>query len=438
MIAPNARHLPLLALALAACEPSGTPQGPNDASASPNASILPAPLATEAPDLDGGATLDDAGPKAVAADSSARAPISDAGAAPESMRPATPLPVEAVPFQNNAAGVSLDAAFRWRDVPQPPRAPEVSADGLREALKVTALSLKIDLTDAGRMRAELLGRAFPLPAHSEIRARVDHYGSIVVWPNATEYRVVPPGALRSLIGERRVDVTPLSGGSARAQGEGRRLGVVVRRVELGSSVATVKMEIGKVPEAGEGGLVLCRALVEMGGVDPKTSVCQAGEIPLSAAYAWTEGGGISFEVTAMQKRADLAANTMLVPPPGMRLAPAGLPVIPQGIFLSREELLAFRLSPLPLPPVRDPTVPGEGFVAANHADRLMYLLLDGVPVVAVPPHSERYVIGPQKGRYHAQWRTFLGEKILPPKTTEMPARIVHGSPPDAGAPDAGG
>ncbi len=66
----------------------------------------------------------------------------------------------------------------------------------------------------------------------------------------------------------------------------------------------------------------------------------------------------------------------------------------------------------------------------------MYLLLDGVPVVAVPANSERYVIGPQRGRYSVQWRTFLGERIAPPQTVEMPARLSYGGA-DAGAPDGG-
>ncbi len=68
---------------------------------------------------------------------------------------------------------------------------------------------------------------------------------------------------------------------------------------------------------------------------------------------------------------------------------------------------------------------------------LAYMLVDGVPVVAVPPASERYVIGPPRGRYVVQWRTFLGEKIEPPRTVEFPARLVHGTSPDAGAPDGG-
>jgi hypothetical protein len=416
------------------CENSGAPPGPGDASASPNASIMPAPLATEPPEVvDGGAR------GGIPADNVGRLMLPDAAAPPppDSMLPATPLPPEGVPFQKDAAGVSLDAVFRWRDVPPPPRTPEVSGDGLREAAKITAFTLKADLAEAGRLRVELTGRAFPLPSHTELRARTDHYGNLMLWPSAGEYRVIPPGALRTLLGERRVDVTALSAGTVRAQGEGRRLGYVVRKVELTSSVATVKLELGKIAEAGEGGLLLCRVIVELGGVDPKTPLCQAGEVPLAASYAWQEGGGIGFEVTALQKRTDLPAAGLLAPAPGVHLAAAGLPTVPQGIFLTREELLAFRTAPLTLPPVRDPAVPGEGFLAVNQADRLMYLLLDGVPVVAVPPHAERYVIGPPRGRYLAQWRTFLGEKVLPPQPIEMPARIVHGNVGDAGAPDGG-
>jgi hypothetical protein len=50
--------------------------------------------------------------------------------------------------------------------------------------------------------------------------------------------------------------------------------------------------------------------------------------------------------------------------------------------------------------------------------------------------SERYVIGPPRGRYTAQWRTFLGEGVEPPSAVELPARLVHGGA-DAGAPDGG-
>jgi len=426
------------------CDPSSTTTpGASDAGASPNASILPAPLATEAPELpDAGSSTNaktiDAGSQGIPADSAGHLIFPDAGAAvPEAYR-ADPLAPEA-PTTREVPGLTLDAVFRWRDVPGPPKSPEVSADGIREAQKLTALTWKIDLAEPGRMRIEFTSRALPLPAHAEIRARSDRYGNLVLWPMATQYRVIQPGALRTVVGERRVDVTPLAVGTIKAQGDGWRLGLATRKIELGSSLGKLKLELGKAPEVGEGGMLLCRALVELDGIDPKTPACQAGEVPLSAIYTWQAGGGVTFEVTTLTKRTDVALNEMLTPPPGAAFAATGLPAVPNGIFLSKDELTAFRSVGAPAPPSTDAGAPGEGFVAVNHSDTLFYVLLDGVPVVAVPPASERYVIGPLRGRYTAQWRTFLGEKVAPPQTVEMPARLLQGTPiaADAGAPDGG-
>jgi hypothetical protein len=390
-------------------------------------------LATEQPDLfDSGPQADD-GSRGAPSESPSRPQ-------PDFLRPATALAPE-WPSQKDAAGVTLDAAFRWRDVPTPPRAPEISPDAHRDALKLTALSLKIDLSEAGRMRAELTGAAFLLPAHTELRARADHFGSLLVWPGASGYRVVPPGALRPLLGERRLDTMPLTVvpvGSARPQGEGRRLGFVVRKLEVTSSIATLRFEVGRIPESGEGGPLLCRALVELGGIDPRTPLCQPGEVPLAAAYAWQEGGGISFEVSSVTKRADLPASALLVPPAGSALVPSGLPAVPNGIFLSRETLAALRTAPIAIPALRDPQVPGEGFVAVNHSDRLMVLGLDGIPTLWVPPLGEQYVVGPLRGRYLVQWRTFLGEKTSAPQLSEVPSRLAYGAVVDGGAPDGGG
>ncbi len=430
---------------VAGCDPPSTTATTSDAGASPNASILPAPLATEAPevlDAGGPATKLDAGPQGIPADSAGRLVLPDAGApVPEALR-ADPIAPES-PTSREVSGLSLDAVFHWKDVPAPPKSPEVSADGIREAQKLTALTWKIDLADAGRMRIEFTSRALPLPAHAEIRARSDRYGNLVLWPMATEYRVIQPGALRTVVGERRVDVTPLATGTVRAQGEGRRLGLVTRKVELGSSLGTLRLELGKAPEVGEGGPLLCRVLVEMDGIDPKSPVCQPGEVPLSAIYTWSSadpsklGNGVTFEVTALTKRTDVALNGMLTPPPGAAFAATGLPAVPNGIFLSKDELAAFRTGPLTLPPSIDSTVPGEGFVAVNHSDTLYYLLLDGVAVVAVPPGSDRYVIGPVRGHYVAQWRTFLGEKVHPIQLIDMPVRLTQSGAADAGAPDGG-
>lgn len=441
------RALPLIcALALAACErPASPPGGASDAGTSPNASILPAPLASEPPDLpvpDAGAPLDagapsDAGARGgLALDERGRPIVPDAGPPPPiPLEPDAALPAEA-PSTRDLSGVTLEATWRWRDVPPPPRAPEVSAEGIKAAQRLTALAWSMDVADNGRLRIRFTSRALPLPGGSEIRARADRYGAIVLWPNNTEYRVIAPGALRTTLGERRVDVTPLASGTVRPDGEGRRLGVPVRRVEIAGGLGELRLELGKVPEAGEGGAVLCRALVEIAGVDPRTPECQTGEVPLHANWSWHAAGGVILEVTSIAKRTDLASSEMLVPPPGARWNPTGLPAAPGGVFLTRDELAAFRSTPLQLPPPTAAGVPGEGFLAVNQTDTLQYLLVDGVPVVAVPALSERYVIGPDRGRYAVQWRTFLGESIGVISTVEMPARISIGER-DAGAPDGG-
>ena len=422
-----------LALLLAGC---GDPPAFFDAGV--DASI-PSPLATEPPEplpVDAG-TPSDGDVVGIPADSSGRLILPDGGAPPP-----VPLATDAAlavesPGSKDLAGVALESVFRWRDVPAAPKAPEVSAEGLKEAAKVTTLALRVSVTDGGRMRMEITSRALPLPGGTELRARSDRWGHLLLWPNSTEYRVIPAGALRTLLGERRVDVTPLVPGQAKPAGDGKRLGVTVRKVDVVAPLGTLRLELGKVAEAGEGGPLLCRAFVEMIGVDPKSPACQAGEVALFASWAWQEGGGIAWEATALQRRADFLAADFVVPPAGPRYAPSGLPIAPGGILLSRDEIAALRTGPIAQPGPADPTAPGEGFVAVNQTDMLLYVLLDGVPVALVPPLGDRYVIGTTRGRYLVQWRTFLGEKVMPPSLVEMPARFTIGVPSDAGAPDAG-
>jgi hypothetical protein len=430
-------------LFLAACEAPAkpTPSG-RDAGASPNASILPSPLTAEDPPELPDASIPPDGPYGIQADSLGRLIIPEAGAPqPEVLRGDLPMTAES-PAIKDLSGVTLEAAFRLRDVAVAPKAPEVAQDGIKTAAGLTAPKWKIDLSDTGRMRIVFVSRAMPLPMNSELRARSDRYGHVVLWPNSTDYRVVPTGAIRTVLGERRVDVTPLSTGTVKSLGEGKRLGLSTRKVEVTSPLGSVKLELGKTNDVGEGGALLCRTLVEIVGVDPRSPVCVAGEVPLMAAYTWQEGGGIDFEVSSLSKRTDLPTNELLVPPPGAMYQATGLPQSPAGIFLTRDEIAAFRSAPLQLPPLEDPNAPGEGFVALNQTDTLAYFYLDGVPVVAVPPSEQRYVIGTARGRYVTQWRTFLGDRIGPAKTVELPARLTFGEPKevkdrDAGAPDGG-
>jgi hypothetical protein len=144
---------------------------------------------------------------------------------------------------------------------------------------------------------------------------------------------------------------------------------------------------------------------------------------------------VDFEVTSLTKRTDFSPGQVLVPPPGAELQPTGLPEAPLGVFLTDLELAQMRTKDLDIKST-DAAAPGEGVAAFNQRPTLTYLVIDGVPIASVPPRSSRYVVGLRKGRYNAQWRTFLGDFIGPVETLEIPgvARVGTPEPADAGVP----
>ncbi|HEY0465469.1 MAG TPA: hypothetical protein VGC79_14740, partial [Polyangiaceae bacterium] len=170
---------------------------------SPNASILPAPLASEVP---GGAKANgednehhDAGHPAL--DAGADAPPPE----PRALREDQALSRE-TPHENS--GFSLGARLRWLDAAAGPRVPEQNPEGVQRARDAGGFDLVVDLA-GGRMRFAFASRAFTLPAGTELHARDDLYGHTLLWPNRTTYTVLPPGTLRSVLSQQRADVVPL-------------------------------------------------------------------------------------------------------------------------------------------------------------------------------------------------------------------------------------
>lgn len=107
-----------------------------------------------------------------------------------------------------------------------------------------------------------------------------------------------------------------------------------------------------------------------------------------------------------------------MPPPGAERTDASLPQS-DGVFVTRDELRAMRKTPLDITKT-DPAAPPDGFIADNGRDQPMELWLDGLPIVSVPALGKRFLVGAQNGRYNAQWRTFLGDRIEPPEVVEIP------------------
>ena len=423
----------VLAMATAACEPGSFGPEPTstDVAANPTASIMPRPLDEPAAPLgDAGAGKEGRGDAATDA----------APPPPEPIAPLEQLPADRIdlPF---LSGVTLNARWRWSDEPAPAGVPQSNEAAISEAREQTNHAVVIQLAAMGRMRMDMASRALPLPKGSAVLARSDRYGSLVVWPDGLRYRVVAPGALRTTFGEGRVDVSPLTPGTVEQLGTGEIHGYATRKVRARSALGSVTLEVAAVPEAGAGGPLLCRFLVEIADIEPNNRACQAGEVVLSAQYSWgrgeTERPGIALQIDSVARQTDLSAQRFEVPPRGARYLAAGMPQATQATFFSDSELSSLRkeASAPPTPP--DPAALESGLLALNNSDMQMYLLLDGVPVASVAPWKQLHLQGPKLGRYNVQWRSFLGDVVGDSVEKDLPARVIHGEQPETEEADAG-
>src|SRR6202034_1788086 len=182
------------------------------------------------------------------------------------------------------AGYSLSAVLRAGDVAQPTKG--VDPGALDLARKKTETRLAIDL--APTHARIVLGAGFVLPEGTELRERIDRYGHVVYSPEEGTYRVAAPGALRALLGERRLDVAPASPAEVTHNGEGpKRFGRPTHKVEVATRAAKGSFEIGHLGDLGDGGTLLCRSLLELMGAPAGTPLCSDGDLPLHAELRWT-------------------------------------------------------------------------------------------------------------------------------------------------------
>ncbi|HEV8247758.1 MAG TPA: hypothetical protein VGP93_18415 [Polyangiaceae bacterium] len=379
---------------------------------SPNASILPAPLASESEarseSSDAGNGVRDAG--------------SDAGVlVPVATREDRALgeDVEA----KDLTGLSMEARWRWLDVSLPSRLPEANAEAIERARAKLEFEFDIDLASTGRMRLLLGSDAFVLPRGSELRASAELWGHALIWPDQSRYTVVPVGALRAVLNERRSDVVPLAHTKAQPLAPGEVLGVATERKQILTPLG--KLDLDQTHSAGSalGGMLLCRFLLELGGADPESSVCAPELVPLRAEYTWAEGGRAAFEVVKWSRGTLLDADRLMVPPSRAGFARGEMPQAGAPLLVPTPELLRFRLRPVTrtersAPPIK------EGLLVVNRGELAGYLLVDGVPVLRSAPRSDDVTLFLVSGTYSVQARDFLGTVNVAQSMISVPARVV--------------
>lgn len=402
-------------MALSACEQK-KPEGLAVASASepsPNASVLPAPLAagpTKAAPRDSGHAAPETSSSLVAVPEPPRQIREDEALAPETELRAAP-------------GVTLEARLRWLEAP-PPRSPEGNTDALGRARDKTAFELAIDASSLGRLRVVLASRAFPFPVGTELRARDNRYGHVLVWPGGSTYTPLPAGTLRAVLSETRVDVSPLSDPSVALGGAGSLLGLPTQKQRLETSIGKLELEQANVPAALGAGALLCRLLLEFVAISPESEACRAEALPLRAEYTWSSGARFELEVTKLSRRPELAVDALATPPTGASLRRGELPGSPYVALVDEREQGELHARALPPPPKPDPNAPKLGLAFINRGDLPRYLLVDGVPVVWLRAGGEWLVSGLKPGRYTVQARDFFGADSSPSKLVELPARFT--------------
>jgi hypothetical protein len=398
---------------------------------SPNASLQPAKLTAQrellsAERLDASTGHEDA-------DAGVRVGSSAAAGPPRPWREDEPLPDDTL-GPRETAGATLSAQFVWFDVPGPPSVPELDPVAAKSLAQRTTLKVEVDLLLAGRMRVAFASGGFPFPELTELRARRDAYGHVLLWPDGKSYRVLPPGTLRALLGEGRADRMALLAAQPQTVGGGSWLKLTTVRSRLVGPLAELALEQSEIMGLSSGGELLCRLLVELAGIQPAAAGCESGLIPVRAEYQWRQGGRFAFQVLSITRRHDIALGQLQVPPTGCVFRPREYPRRSTAQTLSDEQLRHLRSKDAPSPGSARPAVPTQGLVAANHTPLLLAMLVDGITVAWVPPSSEVVLPSLRPGRYAVAWRDFWGTKTHSLGVLQLPARAVEGMVGDAGAP----
>lgn len=403
-----------LSVGAAACEPAPSQPAPVVTSASPNASILPVPLTTEfAP----AGSASDAPTKGLALSGAgyvkkevARLAIDDG-----TLRPEVQLPKELY-------AVVVEGAWRWKDA-SAQRQSDTNAEAFRHLQTKSELGWTLVASESGRAKIVIRGIADTLALGTEIRAREDRAGYVLLWPDFENYRAIPRGALRTSLAERRVDVAPLAAATLTKLGGASRLGAPIRRVVLDGSLAKLTMGLAKALPIGSGGPLLCEMFLELAGIDPALSApCEQGEFPLDVSIDWARGGGAIFEATSVKHRQDIPHLEVVLLPTGPKEKNTELPVAGAGAFFSKKELEALRSQDAKV--AVEPDAPGEGALLRNNSEDLLYVTAEGVPIAWVSPGAETQLVGLRKGEWAVGWRSRFGARNEPVKRLVVPGRWV--------------
>ncbi len=456
------------AFGAAACkEPSKEVEA--NPSESPQAKVVPAPLTTESAPVSVG---------------SVRPLVADAGEVP-ALRARPDRELAADTGGKDTGGFGGTWIVRPENAWSAPRSADVAAGPLEALRRKLETKLAFETT-ASRARVALQGGTFLVPDGVELRFRNDVLGAILLAPGGSRYRVLPPGSLRTFFDEGRFDVVPLAvaktafedsaagGDSAKKPGDGRRKNsanarvlprggsegrllvadLPLRRRTVTTDRGAVTLDVANLEGAGEGGVLLCRLFLDLVDASPDVAACGLNDLPVRVELhlagetfdarkrARAGAKGIVFEATELVRRPDAtpastvagskesrsenpSPSAFLAPPPNATLLREPLTNGPGRLMASVADLEDLKGH-------RDPDSPG--LTLKNNEGRPFVAWFEGIPIASVSPGESLVVPGLARGRYTLQFRTFLGNVVLPYSAAPVPG-VASPSPVEG---DAGG
>jgi len=457
------------ALVAAACRETPSKEVDVNPSESPQAKAVPAPLTTESAPVSIG---------------SVRPLVADAGEVP-ALRARPDRELAADTGGKDTGGFGGVWTVRPENAWSAPRSADVAVGPLEALRRKLETKLAFETT-ASRARVALQGGTFLVPDGVELRFRNDVLGAILLAPGGSRYRVLPPGSLRTFFDEGRFDVVPLAvaktafeepangGDSAKKASEIRRKNVAnsrvlprsasdarllvaelpLRRRTVTTDRGAVTLDVANLEGAGEGGVLLCRLFLDLVDASPDVAACGLNDLPVRVELHLAgeavdgrkraRGGakGIVFEATELVRRPDTtppallpgaketrpesaSSSAFLAPPPNATLLREPLTNGPGRLMASVADLEDLKGHP-------DPDSPG--LTLKNNEGRPFVAWFEGIPIASVSPGESLVVPGLARGRYTLQFRTFLGNVVLPYSAAPVPG-VASPSPMDG---DGGG
>jgi len=411
--------------------PGDSSSPPDTDEQSPNARILPEPLAESEPQQ---------GEKESEGElSAAAAPKVRPQARPWPLRAALPEdPISPIP----ASGYSLAARFVWEDVARAVPTSKTS-QSLWPTLELKLLREVADQT--ARLRWVHTSKSFALPKKTELRLRADRLGALVLWADQRSYRLAPEGSLRSLFSDRRVDRLPFVEAEVKQLGPEKALDREAKKIRVVTSVGTTDLlttELRDLPYASQ---LLCRVLFELVRVKSNDEMCPKAHLPLSFSVDWEEGGSLAFEVLSFSAEVGMDRESFRTPPalpihkkgelPPMDAHPLSKKLRKKTLSLGiASEVLLPPLAPAPSPPadgtavIPTPAVkrrPKNELLVENATDRRLLVLLDQVPYRWLEPGESKTVFASTES-IRVGARDFLGEKLFDEGIIGTPRDVVFG------------